>query len=390
MCSNNNNRRVLLILAPLLSLFWVCTAQAIPAWAKQYEKDCSSCHAAWPQLNKTGREFKENGYRMEDQIGEKVEHDSIPWGINFIGRPYDKQDIQNNPADDTRIRALHEVELFMGGAIDDQFSGYFEIEFEDEIDNNSFGSEINPAMMAWNANPAFNLQAVWGDAFFADSYGFLRNQFKLTRGDVQTGVRTFGGTDGAISATRQSVSAYGRVAKRLFYLVGLSGEDEDALGIDASNLHARLAVDITDNIMIGGVAVEGEVCVDPACTTSLKREYSRYGAEAQIDLGGSRINLAYITAEDDVSATTQVDNDAYSVQWYHAFQTEGGKPTFVPLVRFDQYETNNGTLDFEELTVNLTYYFRENVKAHIEYWDRQGPTSAQDRERLTLQAFVAF
>lgn len=387
MVMRTTTRLLILSFMPILGMLWASVAQAIPAWARQYEKDCSSCHTAWPQLNKKGREFKENGYRMEDQIGEKVEHDSIPWGINFIGRPYDKQDTQA----DARTRALHEVELFMGGAIDDQFSGFFEIEFEDEIDDNSFGSEINPAMMAWNASPAFNLQAVWGDAFFADSYGFLRNQFKLTRGDVQTGVRTFGGTDGAISSTRQSVSAYGRLAKRLFYIVGTSGEAEDALGIDASNLHARLAVDITDNIMIGGLLVEGDV-------SSLGREYSRYGADAQIDIGGSRINLAYVVGEDDICGvtdciglpTTQVDNDVWSAQWFHTFTTEGGRPTFVPLIRFDQYETSNGTQDFDELTVNIAYYFRENVKAHIEYWDRKGPTSAQDNDRITLQAFLAF
>ncbi len=41
--------------------------------------------------------------------------------------------------------------------------------------------------------------------------------------------------------------------------------------------------------------------------------------------------------------------------------------------------------------MNLTYYFTQNIKAYVEYWDRfNAPTSAQEDDRITLQIIAAF
>ncbi len=53
----------------LVGAFWVSSAQAVPNFARQYDKKCSYCHSAWPQLNAKGRQFKELGYRI---AGEEV------------------------------------------------------------------------------------------------------------------------------------------------------------------------------------------------------------------------------------------------------------------------------------------------------------------------------
>jgi predicted porin len=63
----------------------------------------------------------------------------------------------------------------------------------------------------------------------------------------------------------------------------------------------------------------------------------------------------------------------------------------VPLIRYDSYETLDGSNEFDELTLNLTYYFNQNIKAYVEYWDRfDAPTSAQEDDRITLQIIAAF
>jgi len=370
----------------LLGLMWAGTAQAIPAWARQYEKDCSSCHTAWPQLNAQGREFKENGYRMTDEIGQKVEHDSFPISAVFISRPYDKKDSDS----DQRSRLLHEIEIFMGGAFGDQFSGFVELEYEDAQDE-PLNDQIKPGMVAWNFSPAFNLQAVWGQTLFADPYGFYRGLQKLTRGQVGVIDHAYGEADGSFNDSRQHLSATGRIAKKLFYSAGVSGENGDVDAVDAQNLHLRLAYDITDKIMIGGLLIDGN-----AASTS--RNYSRYGIDSQVEVANSRINLAYIQGSDDVCgepdctglATTEEDNDAWSAQWFYTFTTEDGRPTFVPLVRYDRFESDDGSSVSKDLTLNLTYYFRENVKAYIEYRDHNAPTSAEDDSRVTLQAYFGF
>jgi mono/diheme cytochrome c family protein len=43
-------------------------AQAIPAFARKYNVDCTYCHTAWPQLNRQGYIFRRLGYRMPWEV----------------------------------------------------------------------------------------------------------------------------------------------------------------------------------------------------------------------------------------------------------------------------------------------------------------------------------
>ena len=52
------------ILATLLSLFVATQAQAIPAFARKYDVNCTACHTAPPILNQFGQRFLENGYQL--------------------------------------------------------------------------------------------------------------------------------------------------------------------------------------------------------------------------------------------------------------------------------------------------------------------------------------
>ena len=44
------------------------SARAIPAFARKYKVDCTYCHTAWPQLNRTGLIFRYLGYRMPYEV----------------------------------------------------------------------------------------------------------------------------------------------------------------------------------------------------------------------------------------------------------------------------------------------------------------------------------
>jgi hypothetical protein len=43
---------------------WATPAHAIPAFARKYGVRCTVCHEAWPVLSDFGRQFRDNGYRM--------------------------------------------------------------------------------------------------------------------------------------------------------------------------------------------------------------------------------------------------------------------------------------------------------------------------------------
>lgn len=51
-------------LATLLSLIAATQAQAIPAFARKYDVNCTACHTAPPILNTYDQRFLENGYQL--------------------------------------------------------------------------------------------------------------------------------------------------------------------------------------------------------------------------------------------------------------------------------------------------------------------------------------
>jgi len=373
-------------------IIYSTAANAVPSFARKHELNCSACHNAYPQLNATGREFKENGYRFmtTEEASDMIEisdflrlDKSAPISAILVARPYDKKDSGNE-----KIRALHEVEIIVAGAIGDKWSGYFEIEAEDET---GFEPELAPAVLTYNHSKALNVQFVYGSQFWADSYGLLNDHFRLTRGHVGAIDQRFGGADagGRFRSNRQTVGAYGRFSERFFYNVNYSGNASDAEGENASIVSGLFNVDITKNIMVGAFSLSGD-------DASTNRDFSRTGVQFQADLKDLRVQGLYVSANDDRDAADirgpgEDDNNALSVQAFYTFLDDSLRPTWVPLIRLDSYEANDGADSFDELTLNIGYYFKQNIKGYLEYWDRyDAPVSTQKDSRVTLQLIAAF
>lgn len=416
------------IIATLVTVgfaFTTVTAEAVPSFARDTGKNCSYCHNAWPQLSKKGRLYKEMGYRLPDSkrmsFKDIVEENGIGVSAVISARPYDKK----GSADDAKLRALHEAEVIVAGAAGKNWSGFFELEGEDE-DTNARGFEVGipAAILSYNQSKALNVQFIYGPSMWADPYGLLGDHFRMTRGHVGVIDQAFGGADGRLRDKRQNIVLTGRPIDKLFYSVGLSGESGDAEGVAAGTTHARVAFDATDDIMVGGFIVNGSVepvaagsstsslvlCTAPgvpdaSCTVAgevvnvttpgaaaiEQRDYQRVGIDAQADIGDARVQLMFISGSDDTTTPgTEVDNDAMTLQAYYVFKTSNGAPTWVPLIRFDNYDKNNGADSFDELTLNVTYYFEQNIKGYIEYWDRSAPIAANDDDRVTIQLAVGF
>lgn len=53
-------------------------AEAIPAFARKYKLACNTCHTMYPQLNRFGRDFRDNGFRMPDEIEELLKRRKGP------------------------------------------------------------------------------------------------------------------------------------------------------------------------------------------------------------------------------------------------------------------------------------------------------------------------
>lgn len=102
----------------------------IPAWARKYNMNCAGCHyPAAPRLNATGIKFRWAGYRMPDEIGEKIDVTQLSNYISLRGRMrYDYSKTENENA--TNSFSFNDVTLFYAGAFGKNFSSFIELERE--------------------------------------------------------------------------------------------------------------------------------------------------------------------------------------------------------------------------------------------------------------------
>lgn len=105
----------------------------IPAWARKYNRNCSSCHyPAPPRLNATGIQFRWAGYRMPEEIGEEAEVDLVS---NYLGTRGRFQYVYDKPEGEPAARsdfALPDLSVFYAGPYGKNFGGYFELAKEEE------------------------------------------------------------------------------------------------------------------------------------------------------------------------------------------------------------------------------------------------------------------
>ena len=104
-------------------------AQALPAWARKYNMNCSGCHSpAVPRLNAKGFAFKWAGYRMPEEIGEKQDVKQISEFLAArarFGYAYEKTDTKPTTAN---AFELGDVTLFAGGSIGKNYGAMLELE----------------------------------------------------------------------------------------------------------------------------------------------------------------------------------------------------------------------------------------------------------------------
>lgn len=121
-------------LAPLKS------AQAIPAYARKYDADCSMCHTVYPRLNPVGHKFRRLGYRMPEEFDNRevtLSAESLKRLSNYFsarGRARGTYANSNDDPDDFDLE-MHDVTLFYTGPVTRNIGFFFELPFEPEEGN---------------------------------------------------------------------------------------------------------------------------------------------------------------------------------------------------------------------------------------------------------------
>jgi len=358
----------------------------IPAFSRKYDMECTECHTAWPSLNAFGREFKLDGYKLP---GEREELDDeahvliaedltldrkIPITVRGIMRPFDQK-----KGKDAKIRAFHEVEIMIGASLGKQFSGWVEIEAEDEDEFNVF---VEQGVFAYNPAPEANIAMGWAPVFWTDPFNSLadggRRMTRSHKGPLDLRFRS----RERLRSSSQWVSFYGRAAdSRVTYLGGISAGGEDPEGGEAKDGFGRVMVDVYGGVYLGGFVLSG---TNESTGTALG--FTRTGFDFQVEQGGFNAYGLVMYANDDVlEGGTDDITTAYVETFYTIPVKLKAMSMLVPLVRIDYLD------EFTNLTANMNFYLTQNVKTYFEWWQNIATPSGVNSEwRATVQLDFAF
>ncbi len=369
-------------------------AAAVPAFARATDLPCSACHTVWPKLNRFGRAFKENGYAVERgnagkqlKIGDRLSIPTIPpVSVIFNGRPYDRKKGHN-----TKLRALHELELQVAGSILGYGSVFAELEMEDE---NNFDPELGHAWGGLHPYQFLNVIGGYGSIFTADPYNTLADR-KITRGRPR-GIDLGFEAGANLHGNTQFIGVSGRdpFSDRVFYMFTYSADRGDPEGVGTEDYTGRLAVDVTNELTVGTFGTFGR---------QDDLDFHRVGADAQLQYGPLNAELLYVQARDDLmlGATERDNNFAFSGQTYFVFDETvyPDLPSWffklVPLIRVDHFTVPGASQKRTDMTFNLTYLALENAKLSLEFFQQLSgepgdSSTGSDERRVTMYFTVGL
>ncbi|MBI2372196.1 MAG: hypothetical protein HYV08_18535 [Deltaproteobacteria bacterium] len=314
---------------------------------------------------------------------------TFPLALVVKARPFDQK-----KGGAKKLRALHELEIFLAGNAFNHGTYFGEFELEDEDD---FEFKTAVGVLGYHPHPLLNIVGGKGSVFHADPYDSLADMRRLTRNSRQALTQGFS-TKVPLADEHQMVSLYGRETawNKLFYSLTYSADVDDNEGGGPKDVSARLALDIFPDLTIGGFLYTGRQNQTSGGVTK-KLNFSRAGIDAQVQLLGD-LNLlgAYLRGKDDIFAGGDERNNAWYVETFYTIKKDTlhdlGIPLFmvVPLVRLDSYE-KNGRDKFNDLTLNLGFYPWQNVKLFVEYFTSlERPAGVATDWRWTVQLAVGF
>lgn len=135
-------RRLAVVTAIVLTVMTgltVPSAEAVPAFARQYDVQCNACHTRPPRLNRFGEQFHMMGFQipsaarpggllgsLKDDGVVKTLIDTL--ALRVVGGLFEYSESPKET--EAKLEPPHEVELFITGAITPNLSIYAELEYE--------------------------------------------------------------------------------------------------------------------------------------------------------------------------------------------------------------------------------------------------------------------
>ena len=308
------------------------TAEAIPAFARKYKLGCNTCHIVYPQLNRFGRDFRDNGFRMPDEIEPLLKRKNAPaapappapvashappdasapadddeatfWSFIPEQIPLSIQaklhDVINPKGDVKTDFQLEELQLQAGGTMTPRISYYLHHHLVEEgqpgdlytgwvrfnnLAHSSWNVTVGQFELPLSFSPEIERVSSFDYLVFGQQLG--TNAFDLNT--PQLGVQVFGQTDGGTKFWAGVVNGDGLAIN-------------DATGTNDSNsfkdVYARVTQEFGEHF-VGGFAYYGRArgSTDEAGTFS--DNFIRVGADAFVNLRKVIVFGTAVYARDD-------------------------------------------------------------------------------------------
>ena len=392
-------------------------AEAIPAFSRQIEKNCTVCHVAFPKLNETGRIFQANGFRFPDDEEWQDVKDmaSLPVSAEIEFEVYRNSDDGATGAK-KKVESdalVEELELLAGAPLwkDGKVSVFGTLAVEQE-NNQKVDAEYATALgttfiqindlVGGTGKGLLNARAgQWDIAlpFLSHSQRVIKNRYL-----AQKPLGVLGSGDGSDELVRRAVELNGQIAAAddsgmptHRYAVGLIRNDYENRALSATppateesarkdrlakpGVYGSYTVTLAEQVSLG-VIYKRDVTNETTAVDPPSVALNKYGVASELTIGPVIGTLGYFAGE----TANNLDYDNWLIE-----------VLFVPNkkvvlgARYDQLtrEQFNPAI---ETTFTARYNILSNVYTLVEYRLRQddtniaGSNDAQRRGRFYLVA----
>lgn len=385
------------------TLLATSNAEAIPAFARKYKIGCNTCHTLYPQLSRFGRDFRDNGFRMPDEVQQLLRKRSTPpspppaqadedfWSFIPEQIPFSIQakfhgviDPKGEVKNDIQ---LEELQLQSGGTFTSRVSYYLHHHLAEEGEpgdlyagwvrfNNLLGSNwlnVTVGQMELPLSFSPEIERLTSFEYLAFGRELGANTFNLNR--PQLGIQVFGQSE-------RGTKFWAGVANGFGLAVNPATETFDNNSF--KDVYGRVAQEIGEHL-VGGYVYYGRARAATDTLGKFSDNFVRTGADALISLSKVNIYGTALYARDDNPLGTGeprsffggfVQGDIYLTdRAVVLLRVDGVRQKFPAL--FEAEEGGIFRVNTLAFTPGLQLLVRPNVKLGFEYQVRQ--TRREDR-----------
>lgn len=292
-------------------------AEAIPAFARKHKLGCNTCHTVYPQLSRFGRDFRDNGFRMPDEIEQLLKKRSTPpapapaqadedfWSFIPEQIPFSIQAKFHgliDPAGDVKSDLqLEELQLQSGGTFTPRVSYYLHHHLAEEGEpgrlyagwvrfNNLLGSNwlnVTVGQMELPLSFSPEIERLTSFEYLAFDRELGANTFNLNR--PQLGIQVFGQSENGTKFWAGVANGFG---------LAVNEKTETFDNNSFKDVYARVGQEIGEHL-VGGYVYYGRARAETEARRRFSDNFVRAGADALVNLSKVIVYGTALYARDD-------------------------------------------------------------------------------------------